>query len=76
MFKLGKHPELSTAQLGEMLDVCGSSLTSANVLCDEFFLQEVPKTDGKTRLAISQVLAERSILEGCQAGWRELQDVL
>ncbi|EPT01804.1 hypothetical protein FOMPIDRAFT_1048399 [Fomitopsis schrenkii] len=53
--KIGKHPRLSTAQLGEIFD-------------------EIPETHKKTRLAIAQVLAERSILEGCQEDWRELRD--
>lgn len=54
---IGKHPDLSTAQLGDLFD-------------------GVPQGKPKTRLALAQVLAERSILEGCHAGWQELRDTL
>ncbi|GBE89776.1 hypothetical protein BKA93DRAFT_405485 [Sparassis latifolia] len=55
--QIGAHPELSSAELGEMLD-------------------NLPSNRPKTRLALSQVLAERAVVESCASAWRALEELL
>ncbi|OCH92088.1 SET domain-containing protein [Obba rivulosa] len=50
---IGKRPDLSVAELGELFD-------------------ELDDSWPKTRLAVTQVILERSLLESCAASWQEL----
>lgn len=51
-------------------------MTQQGQYADGWFLQALPPTHVRTRLALTQVLSERSMLESCAAAWAEFGSML
>lgn len=51
-------------------------MTRQGQYADGWFLQALPPTHVRTRLALTQVLSERSMLESCAAAWAEFGSML
>jgi hypothetical protein len=63
-----------TGQLGVLADVRHVGCT-AHQTHTMLFTQGIPEDMTRTRLAISQAMSERSILDCCEANWSELERV-